>query len=62
MSKTKNEKNKSIKIDENLLNEILTSEQKINTSIYKIDDSIKTEQELLEKIKEKIKPNHHFNV
>lgn len=56
MSKTKNEKNKSIKIDENLLNEILTSEQKINTSIYKIDDSIKTEHELLEKIKEKIKP------
>lgn len=58
MSQSKNEKSKTLNIDENLINQIITSEQKINTSIYKIDDSIKTEQELLSKIKEKIKPKN----
>ena len=56
MPKTKNKKKKSTKIDENTINKILESEQKINTSIYKIKDSINTEQELLNEIKEKIKP------
>ena len=56
MPKTKNKKKKSTKIDENTINKILESEQKINTSIYKIKDSINTEQELLNEIKEKINP------
>lgn len=56
MSPSKNEKSKTVNIDENLINQIIASEQKINTSIYKIEDRIKTEQELLSKIKEKIKP------
>lgn len=56
MSQSKNEKSKTVNIDENLINQIIASEQKINTSIYKIEDRIKTEQELLSKIKEKIKP------